>query len=379
MANTYWLRFNASVAPYTTSGLAPTFINFAKFDGTSLTPPGITAPFASLGIYQFSYTPSFSIAFVVDGATTGLSNSDRYIAGVLDVTDSLSLDLANTGSTLVGIGNTAIAIGLTNSAKLTNEGATLVAIGNSVSVLALQSTLTSLGSSVSVLALGTTLTAIGNTLTAIGTAQSNDGATLIAIGNSLSVLALGSTLTAIGTEQTNMGATLVSIGNTGIAIGSTTLADVVAQGSTLVGIGNTSIALGSTTIADILALGSSVSVLSIGSSVAAMGVTLSAIGLTISGMGNTLSGIGATLIFDDSALGASLLALDAKIGTVSDTFGTSSVDPTTLFGKVNRLQEDAEGQGSFNKTTGIWSINSRGGSLLATRTLTNTATLVNKS
>lgn len=349
MSQVYWLRFNSSVAPYTTSGLAPTFISFAKYDGTTLAAPGITAPFASLGIYQFSYTPSFSIAFVVDGATTGLSDANRYIAGVLDVTDSLSLDLANTGSTLVGIGNTAIAIGLTNSAKLTNEGATLVAIGNSVSVLALESTLNSLGSSVAVLALGTTLTAIGNTLTAIGT------------------------------EQTNMGSTLVSIGNTGIAIGSTILADVVAQGSTLVGIGNTSIALGSTTIADILALGSSVSVLSLGSSVAAMGVTLSAIGLTISGMGNTLSGIGATLIFDDSALGASLLALDAKIGTVSDTFGTSSVDPTTLFGKVNRLQEDAEGQGSFNKTTGIWSINSRGGSLLATRTLTNTATLVNKA
>jgi len=242
MANQYWLRFNASVAPYTTSGLAPTFISFAKYDGTTLAPPGITAPFASLGIYQFTYTPSFSIAFVVDGATTGLANADRYIVGVLDPLDSLAVDL--------------------------------LAMGGSISVLSTASSITGLGNSLSVLSLGTTLTAIGN---------------------SLSVLSLGSTLTAIGTAQTAMGSTLVAIGNT--------------------------------------------------------------LGFDV--------GFGATL--------------SALIGTATDTFGTDSVDPTTVFGKLNRLGEDAEGQAGFNKTTGAWTIKSRGGSLLATRTMANTSTTVTKS
>lgn len=72
-------------------------------------------------------------------------------------------------------------------------------------------------------------------------------------------------------------------------------------------------------------------------------------------------------------------SVDEKVGVVTDTFGTSAVDPTTLMGKLNRVQENQEGQATFTKATGIWDVYSRGGSLLFERTLTNTTTVADKS
>ena len=281
MSNVYWLRFNSSVAPYTTSGLAPTFINFAKFDGTTLAPPGITAPFASLGIYQFTYTPSFSIAFVVDGATTGLSTANRYIAGNLDINDSLANAVETQATSITALGSTLSGVGST----LSGIGSTLTAIGTEQTNMG--TTLISLSSG-SVLALGTTLVAIGNTLTSVATVQ-------LATGTSISVLALGSTLTAIGTAQTNMGTTLVAIGNT---------------------------------------------------------------------MGT---------------IGTSFAAILTVLGGPGDSFGGITTQPTTIYGIVQRVQEDMEGTATFDKATGTWTIMSRGGSLLATRTLANTASTITKS
>lgn len=73
-------------------------------------------------------------------------------------------------------------------------------------------------------------------------------------------------------------------------------------------------------------------------------------------------------------------AVDEKIGTTSDSFGTTSADPTTLLGYAKRLQELQEGNASFNKSTGVWDIYSRGSStLLREKTLTNSITSATKT
>lgn len=100
----YWAQFGAS----TVSGLAPTFIQFRTTAGGTLAPPSVSEP-GSFGMYMFAYNAATQIAFVLDGATSGLAFADRYVTGVLDPFD-------NFGTTLVAIGNTAIALGVTNVA-----------------------------------------------------------------------------------------------------------------------------------------------------------------------------------------------------------------------------------------------------------------------
>lgn len=71
--------------------------------------------------------------------------------------------------------------------------------------------------------------------------------------------------------------------------------------------------------------------------------------------------------------------VDQKIGTTTDSFGSTSVDPTTLFGYAKRNQEIQEGNEVFNKSTGDFQILSRGSStLLADKTVTNSSTQVTK-
>ena len=112
----YWLSFGASAI----SGLAPTFIQFRSTAGSTLAPPSITEP-GSFGMYLFSYDPITQVAFICDGATTGIAFSDRYIQGVLDPFDQF-------GVTLVAIGNTCTALGMTSVAL----GTTAVALGTSL-------------------------------------------------------------------------------------------------------------------------------------------------------------------------------------------------------------------------------------------------------
>lgn len=73
-------------------------------------------------------------------------------------------------------------------------------------------------------------------------------------------------------------------------------------------------------------------------------------------------------------------AVNEQVGTVSDSFGSTAADPTTLLGYAKRFLENLEGNALFTKNTGIWNILSRGSStLLATKTLTNTTTSSTKS
>jgi len=69
----------------------------------------------------------------------------------------------------------------------------------------------------------------------------------------------------------------------------------------------------------------------------------------------------------------------AKVGTTADSFGDSSTDPSTLFAFLKRLQELQEGDASFDKATGVWTIKDRGSlATLRVKTLTNGATEATK-
>ncbi len=72
--------------------------------------------------------------------------------------------------------------------------------------------------------------------------------------------------------------------------------------------------------------------------------------------------------------------VDERVGTISDGIGSTLTDPGTLFGYMKRSQEFSEGDSTFNKATGVWSIYSRGSSTLLTeKTLTNTTSSAGKT
>lgn len=54
-----------------------------------------------------------------------------------------------------------------------------------------------------------------------------------------------------------------------------------------------------------------------------------------------------------------LQAVDEKVGTPADSFGTTGMDPTTVFGYVKRNQEMQEGTSAFNAVSGLWTVLSR--------------------
>lgn len=126
MARDYWFGFGST--PQTSTGLNPTFIRFVNGSGQTLTPPTITETYTGSGMYRSNYNPTQTVAFILDGATTGLSDSIRYILGVMDPQDQF-------GSTLTGIGVntiTLLAIGTTGLQQSVNIGTTLVGIGNTL-------------------------------------------------------------------------------------------------------------------------------------------------------------------------------------------------------------------------------------------------------
>lgn len=75
-----------------------------------------------------------------------------------------------------------------------------------------------------------------------------------------------------------------------------------------------------------------------------------------------------------------LQTVDERVGSSSDSFGSTAADPSTIFGQVKRNQEFNEGNAVFNKTTGKWDIYSRGSStLLVEKQLTNSASNATKT
>lgn len=103
MSKKYWLKFGSG-DPRTNTGLFPTLVIFNTEGGTALSAPGITEAITGSGLYQFTYGPTISIAFLADGGA-GLSSSDRFIAGVLDPIQAVDQRVGVTGDSF---GSTAI-------------------------------------------------------------------------------------------------------------------------------------------------------------------------------------------------------------------------------------------------------------------------------
>jgi len=73
-------------------------------------------------------------------------------------------------------------------------------------------------------------------------------------------------------------------------------------------------------------------------------------------------------------------AVDEKVGTIADSYGSTATDPTTVFGYLKRDQEILEGDAIFTKSTGVWTIYSRGSStILRVKTLTNSTSQATKA
>lgn len=154
-----------------TASLAPTFITFINGSGTTYAPPAITETYPGSGLYKVNYGATQTMSFIMDGATTGLDSSIRYIFGVFDPQDTLAqtFTAANAslfafgasnialGMTNVAIGTSLGALGITNLAQSTNNGATIVAIGNTLS------------------GINTNLAGLGDTASTFGDVNTNPG------------------------------------------------------------------------------------------------------------------------------------------------------------------------------------------------------------
>lgn len=81
-----------------------------------------------------------------------------------------------------------------------------------------------------------------------------------------------------------------------------------------------------------------------------------------------------------SGNGSSFIPVAAAIGTNSDSYGSTSADPTTLFGYLKRSLEFNEGNATYTKSSGTWDIYSRGSStLLIEKTLSDSSVSTTKS
>jgi hypothetical protein len=72
-------------------------------------------------------------------------------------------------------------------------------------------------------------------------------------------------------------------------------------------------------------------------------------------------------------------AVDERVGFPGDSYGSTNTDPSTLMGYASRNQEITEGDATFDKTTGVWVIQTRGGTTIQTKALTNLAGSVTKT
>lgn len=131
MARDYWAAFGGGSLG-AKSGLAPTFITFINGSGSGIVSPAITEP-GTKGLYKFSYDATQTIAFILDGATTGLAASDRYVSGTLEPQDNFGITLAAIGTTTAGMGVTLSGLGVTVSAIGTSLGSLAVLIGSTAS------------------------------------------------------------------------------------------------------------------------------------------------------------------------------------------------------------------------------------------------------
>ncbi len=134
----------------------------------------------------------------------------------------------------------------------------------------------------------------------------------------------GNTLTAIGFSNLVYGSSLFAFGNTLTSIGYSNLV-----------YGASNFALGTTSVAYLVAA--------------------SGVGVAVAAMGTTLIGVGSSSL----AAGQSLAGLAAFVGTTASSFGSTSIDPSTLFGFLKRAQEIQEGAQVYTKASGLWDLYDR--------------------
>lgn len=205
MSRDYWFAFGGGTASIY-SGLQPTFITFMNDSGSGIVAPGITE-IASKGLYLCQYAATQTIVFTLDGFTTSMAATDRFINGVFDPYDLF-------GATL----NAVYVQGITNTSySLSNQSLQF--------------------------AFGFSLTAIGNTNTAIGMSIAAQGISITAQG--VSITAQGVTNIAywgyFGSSFTAQGTTLVGIGGAVNSIGFSLSSIGLAIGTTASSYGSTSV------------------------------------------------------------------------------------------------------------------------------------------
>lgn len=135
---TYYVRFGSG-DPRPNFGLSPTFLIFNNA-GSPVTPPSIAAVTGATGFYSFAYGTTTPIVFLIDGATTGLDSTSRYVSGAIDPadrTDEYAATLIAIGTSNIALGTTNVALGTTNVAigtSLTAQGVTSFAFLQSLAV-----------------------------------------------------------------------------------------------------------------------------------------------------------------------------------------------------------------------------------------------------
>lgn len=126
----YLVQFYSSVNPTLIAGFSPTFTVFNVVPGGgATTPPGITQIPTNTGLYYFSYDPTSSIAFVIDGGAS-LPTSARYIAGILDPIQKVDEQLTAVGSTMQAIGQSLLAQGVSILAQGSTSGGVGALLGD---------------------------------------------------------------------------------------------------------------------------------------------------------------------------------------------------------------------------------------------------------
>jgi len=110
-------------------------------------------------------------------------------------------------------------------------------------------------------------------------------------------------------------------------------------------------------------------------------------GQTSAAVGATTLARLSTIITNDAAFGGSfsglastLSTLSSFVGTTASAFGDSSTQPATLFGFMKRVQENLEGDSTYVKGTGVWTVTDRAGlTTIATKTITDSGSTVTKA
>lgn len=131
-------------------------------------------------------------------------------------------------------------------------------------------------------------------------------------------------------------------------------------------LGTTNVALGTTNVA-------------LGTSNIALGTTNVAINTSILAIAVSILAQGTTILSNVTTPAGGIAQILASIGSTASSIGDLTQDPVDLYGYLKRMQEFNEGNAIFNKSSGVWNIQTRGSTTFATKQLGNTNLQVTKT